>query len=114
ADDPRFCSNERRLQNRAVLEPLMEELLSADSLSAVEQRLAEADVPFGTVNEVADVLGHPQLAARGRWFEIPSSVGPLRALHHPLNIEGLPRPAGRVPELGEHTSEVLAELARGA
>jgi crotonobetainyl-CoA:carnitine CoA-transferase CaiB-like acyl-CoA transferase len=110
ADDPRFCSNERRLANRDVLEPLIEELLANDTRPEVEQRLAEADVPFGAVNQMVEVLSHPQLAARGRWFDIPSAVGPLRGLHHPFNIEGLPRPAGRVPELGEHTAEVLAEL----
>src|SRR5919197_1476170 len=109
ADDPRYCSNERRLANRAELEPLIERLLARDSLAEVERLLTEADVPFGTVNEMVDVLRHPQIEAHGRWFEVPSSVGPLRALHHPLNIEGLSRPAGRVPELGEHTREVLAE-----
>jgi crotonobetainyl-CoA:carnitine CoA-transferase CaiB-like acyl-CoA transferase len=111
ADDPRFCSNERRLANREVLEPLIEQLLAEDTRAEVEQRLVEADVPFGAVNEVAQVLAHPQLEARGRWFEVPSQVGPLLGLHHPLNIEGLPRPAGRVPELGEHTQEILRELS---
>jgi crotonobetainyl-CoA:carnitine CoA-transferase CaiB-like acyl-CoA transferase len=110
ADDPRFCSNERRLANRNVLEPLIEQLLADDTRPAVEQRLMEADVPFGAVNQIVEVLSHPQLAARGRWFDIPSAVGPLRGLHHPFNIEGLARPAGRVPELGEHTAEILAEL----
>jgi crotonobetainyl-CoA:carnitine CoA-transferase CaiB-like acyl-CoA transferase len=110
AEDPRFCSNERRLANREVLEPLIEQLLADDTRPEVEQRLVEADVPFGAVNQMVEVLSHPQLAARGRWFDVPSAAGPLRGLHHPLNIEGLPRPAGRVPELGEHTTEVLGEL----
>jgi crotonobetainyl-CoA:carnitine CoA-transferase CaiB-like acyl-CoA transferase len=110
ADDPRFATNELRLANRAELEPLLESLLADDTRAAVESRLTQADVPFGTVNEMADVLHHPQLDARGRWFDIPSPVGDLRALHHPMNIAGLPRPAGAVPRLGEHTAEVLAEL----
>jgi itaconate CoA-transferase len=110
ADDPRFCSNEQRLVNRAELEPLIERLLADDTRGAVEQRLVEADVPFGAINDLVDVLAHPQLEARGRWFEVPSAFGQLRALHHPMNIGGLARPAGRVPELGEHTAEVLAEL----
>jgi crotonobetainyl-CoA:carnitine CoA-transferase CaiB-like acyl-CoA transferase len=67
-------------------------------------------VPFGTVNDLDHVLRHPQLEARGRWFDIPSPVGELRAFHHPMNIVGLERPAGAVPALGEHTREVLAEL----
>jgi crotonobetainyl-CoA:carnitine CoA-transferase CaiB-like acyl-CoA transferase len=110
ADDPRFATNEQRLANRAELEPLLESLLAGDTRASVEARLTEADVPFGTVNELDDVLRHPQLAARGRWFDVPSPVGDLRALHHPLNIAGLPRPAGAVPALGQHTAEVLAEL----
>lgn len=108
--DPRFVTNELRLANRAELEPLIESLLAHDTRESAEARLAAADVPFGTVNELDDVLRHPQLEARGRWFEIPSPVGDLRAFHHPLNIEGMPRPAGAVPELGQHTQEVLAEL----
>jgi crotonobetainyl-CoA:carnitine CoA-transferase CaiB-like acyl-CoA transferase len=110
ADDPRFVSNELRLANRVALEPLIEALLADDTRASAEARLVAADVPFGALNELTDVLEHPQLAARDRWFEISSEVGPLRAFHHPFNIEGLPRPASSVPALGEHTREVLAEL----
>jgi itaconate CoA-transferase len=110
ADDSRFCTNELRLKNRAVLEPLIEELLSNDTRASVEARLTEADVPFGTVNEMQDVLHHPQLAARSRWFSVSSAVGELKALHHPMNIADLERPLCAVPALGEHTAEVLREL----
>lgn len=110
ADDPRFATNELRLRNRAVLEPLIEDLLANDTRAEVEARLTQADVPFGTVNDLPDVLEHAQLAARGRWFDVPSPVGDVRALHHPFNISGLPRPAGAIPALGEHTDQVLAEL----
>ena len=108
--DPRFATNERRLANRAELEPLIESLLAGDTRATVEERLSQADVPFGSVNDLQHVLAHEQLAARGRWFDVPSPVGPLRALHHPFNISGLDRPAGSVPALGEHTDQVLEEL----
>jgi crotonobetainyl-CoA:carnitine CoA-transferase CaiB-like acyl-CoA transferase len=110
AGDARFMTNELRLANRSELEPLIESLLSDDTRQSVEARLVEADVPFGTVNEVADVLAHPQLEARARWFDIPSPVGALKAFHHPMNIADLDRPAGAVPALGQHTEEVLLEL----
>jgi crotonobetainyl-CoA:carnitine CoA-transferase CaiB-like acyl-CoA transferase len=109
-DDPRFKTNELRLKNRQEFEPLLESLLSDDTRASVEARLVEADVPFGTTNRVEDVLQHPQLAARRRWFEIASPVGDLHALHHPMNIVGLERPPASVPALGEHTTEILAEL----
>jgi itaconate CoA-transferase len=110
ADDPRFATNELRLKNRDDLEPLIEWLLADDTRASAEARLVEADVPFGTVNTLADVLNHPQLEARGRWFDVDSPVGDLRAFHHPMNIVGLERPPMRVPALGEHTDEVLREL----
>jgi crotonobetainyl-CoA:carnitine CoA-transferase CaiB-like acyl-CoA transferase len=110
ADDPRFATNELRLKNRDELEPLIEWLLADDTRASAEARLVEADVPFGTVNTLADVLNHPQLEARGRWFDIDSPAGDLRAFHHPMNIVGLERPPMRVPALGEHTDEVLREL----
>jgi itaconate CoA-transferase len=110
ADDPRFATNEARLRNRTELEPLIESLLADCTRSEVEARLSEADVPFGSVNDLQRVLAHPQLQARGRWFEVPSPVGDLKALHHPFNIDGIERPAGKVPALGEHTDQVLEEL----
>ena len=110
AEDPRFRTNELRVQHRELLEPLIESLLAGDTRESAEARLALADVPFGTVNRVEDVLEHPQLAARERWFEVSSPVGALRALHHPMNLDGLERPAAAVPALGEHTAEVLREL----
>jgi crotonobetainyl-CoA:carnitine CoA-transferase CaiB-like acyl-CoA transferase len=110
ADDARFATIELRLANRNELEPLIESLLSNDTRASAEARLVEADVPFGTVNDLEQVLRHPQLEARGRWFDVPSPVGELRAFHHPMNIVGLERKAGGVPALGEHTREVLAEL----
>ena len=110
ADDPRFATNELRLAHRDELEPLIESLLADDTRESAEARMVEADVPFGVVNDIEGVLNHPQLAARERWYSIPTPVGAVRAFHHPFNISGLARPAGAVPALGEHTEQVLAEL----
>jgi crotonobetainyl-CoA:carnitine CoA-transferase CaiB-like acyl-CoA transferase len=110
AEDARFDTNQKRLANREALEPLIEAALADSTRAEVEARLMRADVPFGSVNELRQVIDHEQLAERGRWFDVPSEVGPVRALHHPFNIDGLDRPAGAVPMLGEHTDQVLAEL----
>lgn len=109
-DDPMFRTNELRVRNRAELEPLIERSLARDTQDLVLQRLDAADLPSANLNDVAGLIVHPQLAARGRWFEIQSPAGHVRALAHPLNIDGLPRRAGSVPGLGEHTAEVKREL----
>jgi crotonobetainyl-CoA:carnitine CoA-transferase CaiB-like acyl-CoA transferase len=110
ADDPRFRSNELRLRHRDVLEPLIEAAFSALPRQDILERLEQADVPYGALNTLADLIEHPQLAARDRWLEVESPVGPIRALAHPMNLQGVPQLHGKVPELGEHTDEVRREL----
>ncbi len=70
-----------------------------------------ADVPVGDVNDLAAVVAHPQLVERGRWVERESAKGAVDVLEHPFEIDGLPRRGGRIPALGEDTTDILAELA---
>ena len=60
--------------------------------------------------ELAEVLDHPQLAARDRWTEVDSPVGPLRAVRPPITLPGRPLRMDPIPALGEHTDEILREL----
>jgi crotonobetainyl-CoA:carnitine CoA-transferase CaiB-like acyl-CoA transferase len=113
AADPRFQTNERRVQHRTVLDPLIEEILGSETRVAVVARLDAADVPYGALNDLADLVAHPQLAARERWLEVASPAGPVTALAHPLNLVGMPQRLGAVPALGEHTAEVRRELGLG-
>jgi crotonobetainyl-CoA:carnitine CoA-transferase CaiB-like acyl-CoA transferase len=109
-DDSRFRTNALRVRHRDLLEPLIEEVFAAEPRAAILARLEEADVPYGALNVLADLVAHPQLAARGRWLDVDSPAGSIRALAHPLNLDGMPQRAGKVPELGEHTDEVRREL----
>jgi itaconate CoA-transferase len=110
ADHPHFCTNALRVQNRGELEPLIERCLATVPRATIVERLQRADVPFGSLNEVADLLSHPQLAARRRWVNVATPGGPARALVPPMNLDGLDCPIGAVPRLGEHTLEVRREL----
>lgn len=108
--DERFKTNQLRVQHRCELEPLIEQVLAADNLSSVQERLVAADIPFGAMNRVKDLVNHPQLAARDRWLEVDSPSGVLRGLAHPFNLVGVAQKAGAVPGLGEHNDEVCREL----
>jgi len=110
ARDPRFASNELRVAHRDELEPMIEERLSTMQSDAIERKLEQADIPFGHVNTLADLVEHPQLRARSRWIEVDTEAGPIKALANPFNIHGMPRARGRVPRPGEHTKEVLDQL----
>jgi crotonobetainyl-CoA:carnitine CoA-transferase CaiB-like acyl-CoA transferase len=112
ADDPNFVTNADRLRNRDALEALIEARFHDHARAEVLTWLEAADIPTGTVNDVPAVAAHPQLAARGRWTTVGSPGGDLPALVPPHNIAGAPPRMGAVPALGQHTTEVLAELER--
>jgi itaconate CoA-transferase len=108
--DPRFNSSSNRRINREVLESAIEAAFSAHPRSEITRRLEAADIPYGDLNEVTQFLDHPQLAGRDRWREVGSPAGPLRAILPPMTLEGFEPRMNAIPEVGEHTDEVLREL----
>jgi itaconate CoA-transferase len=110
ATDPRFATNELRSAHRAELEPIIEEIFVPQSRREVEAKLEAADVPFASLNSVADLVAHPQLA--DRWVEVGSPAGPIRALTPPFRIGGLAPRMAAVPALNEHGEEIRRELTR--
>jgi itaconate CoA-transferase len=108
--DERFDSSANRRINREVLEASIEESLSHLSRAEVTLRLEAADVPYGEVNSVRQFLEHPQLSTRDRWRNIGSPVGPLNAILPPFSFENVECEMGDIPEVGQHSREVLGEL----
>jgi itaconate CoA-transferase len=108
--DQRFSSNEQRVLHRSGLERILAPLFARHSAADLQLLLTAADVPFGNVNSLSEVLGHEQLAWRHRWLEVGTEAGPIKALAHPMNISGLPVQVGRLPRRGEDTVAVLGTL----
>lgn len=112
--DERFATNPGRVRYRDELVPLLAEVLRRDSNAGWIARLQEAGVPCGPVNNVAQALESEQARARGMVQEVDHpGIGPLRLVASPLKLESTPPSIRRPPPmLGEHTSEILRELAR--
>ena len=110
AADGRFATNEQRIRHRPALHELIDDVFSRLSLEEITGRLEAADIAHARLNSVQEFIEHPQLTARGRWTEIDSEAGSLRALRTPVEMEGVDPIMGRVPALGEHTDAILAEL----
>ena len=106
----RFPTNAIRLENRAELDAIIETAFAKLTRAEVVAMLDRAGIPNSAMNNAAEAAQHPQLAARHRWAMAPSPVGPIRALIPPHNLCDAAPLMGRVPALGEHTSEVLEEL----
>lgn len=108
--DPRFATNPDRVDNERELTAAIETAfaeLAADEVVARLDRAQIANARMRTVEEFAD---HPQLADRNRWHEVDSPVGPVRALQPPVTLAGRAPRMDRIPDVGEHTDAVLAEL----
>jgi itaconate CoA-transferase len=114
ATDPRFDANTKRSDNRAQLKALIEEIFRPLTAAQVIERLDAAGIGNASVNQIADVWQHPQLAARGRWVEVGSPAGPIPALKPPADNDSFDCRMDPIPALGEHTDSILAELGYGA
>jgi itaconate CoA-transferase len=110
-EDPAFASNSARVRHRERTERTVQARLVTLPTAEVIDRLERADVPYAQLNQIADVLAHPQAEATGRWSEatLPSGRA-VRVVTSPLHREPEPPGGRRVPRLGEHTGEVLREL----
>ncbi|MEV1243959.1 CaiB/BaiF CoA-transferase family protein [Nonomuraea sp. NPDC049750] len=109
-NDERFATNELRVRNRVDLESVIEAKLAELGTSQVTKRLTAAGIPTAAVNDLDDLVHHPQHEARARWTQASSPEGPVRVLRSPFNLDGLEEPITAIPGLGEHTETILAEL----
>lgn len=99
AADARFATNASRVENREMLEPLLDELIVVRRRDELLAALEAANVPAGPINTLDDVFADPQFQHRGMRIE-RDGVGGLRT---PLLFDGKPAVAARgAPSLGEH------------
>ena len=110
AEDERFDTNTRRVENRPSLHEEIEKVFSELSSEEVIDKLEEAEIANARMRSVQGFLDHPQLEARNRWREFGSPVGPLWGLLPPANLEDTEPVMNPIPEVGEHNETILAEL----
>jgi itaconate CoA-transferase len=113
ADDDRFTTNARRVENRDDLTATIEAELSRLTVDEAIERLDSAQIANARRNDVTDLIGHPQLVSRARWTEIDSPVGPIAALRPPVTTAGIAARMDPIPALGQHTLPILASLGYG-
>ncbi|MEU9449203.1 CaiB/BaiF CoA-transferase family protein [Streptomyces sp. NPDC048277] len=106
--DPAFATNAARVANRARTDELVGKALGALGTDEAVARLEAAGIACARLRDLHELAGHPQLAARERWREVGSPVGPLRALLPPITLPGGDEARmGDVPALGQHTEALL-------
>lgn len=111
-DDPRFAEPAERLRRRDELHELIAERIATRDATEWQRELSARGIPASVVRTLAEAARHPQVVERRLLHEVDSPRGPISVMGNPFSLPGLdqsPHPA-RVPELGEHTDEILLEL----
>src|SRR5262249_15499758 len=77
-----------------------------------ERILLPAGIPMGAINSIAEVVDHPQVAARGALVEMDHPrAGKVRMVGAPVRLSETPGSVRTpAPTPGEQTDEVLREL----
>jgi crotonobetainyl-CoA:carnitine CoA-transferase CaiB-like acyl-CoA transferase len=110
--DPRFSSLEARRTNAAALREIMAEELRKHPMSRLMNDVIARGGSLARVNERHELFDDPQIRFDDSLVEYEcGKAGRVRAVRPPARFSKTPAsPPGAVPELGEHTNEILAEL----
>ncbi|MGW0948646.1 CaiB/BaiF CoA transferase family protein [Streptomyces sp. NPDC002623] len=106
--DPRFATTSARIAHRTEILPVLQDVLRTRTRDEWLAVLDRHDVPAGPFNELPEVFADPQVRHREMLVEaggLPLLANPVRLSATP--VEGYAPP----PALGEHTAQVLGELA---
>ena len=114
AADADFATNPARVTNRVRLRAHLVAALAGWTKAELLPKLDAAAVPASPINDIAEMFTDPQTIARGMRMDLDDGHGTrLPSVRAPMLMSATPPAYGRPsPRLGEHTDEILAELAR--
>ena len=107
-DDERFASNGARVANRSEMVRLVGDVIRQKPAVEWLDQLETAGIPAGPINTITQALSDVQAQHR----QMVRRIAGTPLVGSPVRLDGeradseLPPPA-----LGEHTSEILAEIA---
>ncbi|MDB5411060.1 MAG: formyl-CoA transferase [Rhodospirillales bacterium] len=113
AENPLFTTNDLRNRNGDALRAILNPLLQTRPTDAWIEIISKAGVPCGPVNNVAQAIAHPQVAARNMLIEVDDPVtGPVRVVGNPLKLSAFADPPTRerAPDLDAGRAAILREL----
>jgi crotonobetainyl-CoA:carnitine CoA-transferase CaiB-like acyl-CoA transferase len=112
AKDPRYATEAARVEHRATLVPLLNEVLGARPAEEWMKRLEAVGVPAGRIRTVPEVCESEHLRARGMLVALPHrKAGTVRMMGVPIRLHGTPGKARTAaPVLGADTASVLTRV----
>jgi formyl-CoA transferase len=112
ADDPRYVTNQLRMQNKEALHSALNLLFRERDVVDWVEAMRAAGVPAGQVRSVAQAFASPEVVERGIINSLEHPVlGSIPNVRSPVLFDGV-APVGGVPAplLGEHTEQILLDV----
>jgi crotonobetainyl-CoA:carnitine CoA-transferase CaiB-like acyl-CoA transferase len=113
--DPRFETNDARLQNRIELDRIIGEFILSRTRDENLALFEQANVTVGPVCDISDLVDHPYV--RGREVLVDMEDAELGSVPMYNIVPRLSQNPGTfrrpAPKLGEHTQEIMQELEAG-
>ncbi len=112
AQDPRFDTEAKRVQSRATLVPLLNEILGTRAAADWVKQFEAVGIPAGLIKSVAEVCESEHLKARGMIVTLPHPrARKVTVMGVPVRLHATPGKAATAPPLiGQHTDAVLRRL----
>ncbi len=113
ARDPDFAGNADRVANRRRLIPLLEQQTRRFTRNELLQRLEQASIPAGPINDLQAVFEDPQVIHRNLAIPLPlDGQTTVTTVRSPIRFADCDlTPQHPSPRLDQHRREILAELA---
>jgi len=111
-DDPRFRTNRDRIANAKALIDTLQRIFLTRTYEEWEAVLLEKGIPMGAINNIAQLVEHPQVKARGSLVEMDHPrAGKVRMVGTPFRMSRTPGSVRTpAPKIGEHTDQVMREF----
>ncbi len=114
--DERYNTDAARIANCDTFRPMFEALMLEDTRENWIAKFRAAGVPAGSVRDLTEALGAPEVRARGMVTEVDHPrAGRIETVASPIRYSETPvsQPVA-APLLGQHSGEVLAEAGFSA
>jgi len=113
--DTRFRTNADRVNNRAILIPLLAEHFISRPVAYWVNLLKESGIPCGPIYRFSDLYADPYIRERNMVFSVEHpTAGTVRQVAHPIKFgpDAIPHRHSAPPLLGQHTADVLERPER--